>query len=76
MQRLDEIEGVSMALFTDGPASNIEDLTAQDSQLSERGELEGIDVTRKLALAQEESGSNWRSCWARRHRSQPIGTWW
>jgi hypothetical protein len=45
-----------MALFTDGPASTIEDLTAQDSQLLDVAQAEGIDLTRKLALAQEEAG--------------------
>jgi len=42
-----------MALFTDGPASTIEDLAAQDSQLLDVASVEGIDLTRKLALAQE-----------------------
>ena len=43
-----------MALFTDGFASSMEDLTAQDSQLLDVASVEGIDVTQKLALAQEE----------------------
>jgi hypothetical protein len=45
-----------MALFTDGPVSTIEDLTGQDSQLFDVANNEGIDVGRKLALAQEEIG--------------------
>src|SRR5579864_7830804 len=45
-----------MALFTDGPVSSIEDLTAQDSQLLDIASTEGIDVTRKLALAQDDVG--------------------
>ena len=45
-----------MALFTDGPVSSIEDLTAQDSQLLNVASTEGIDVTRKLALAQDDVG--------------------
>jgi hypothetical protein len=45
-----------MALFTDGPVSSIEDLTAQDSQLLDVASTEGIDVTGKLALAQEDVG--------------------
>lgn len=45
-----------MALFTDGPVSSIEDLTAQDSQLLDVASTEGLDVTRKLALAQEDVG--------------------
>ena len=43
-----------MALFTDGPISGIEDLTAQDSQLLNVASVEGIDVTQKIAIAQEE----------------------
>jgi hypothetical protein len=43
-----------MALFTDGPVSGMEDLTAQDTQLSNVASVEGIDVTQKLVLAQEE----------------------
>jgi hypothetical protein len=42
-----------MALFTDGPVSAIEDLAAQDSQVLDVANVEGIDLTRKLALAQE-----------------------
>jgi hypothetical protein len=45
-----------MPLFTDGPASGIEDLAAQDSQLLNVASAEGIDVTAKLALAQEGIG--------------------
>jgi len=43
-----------MALFTDGSISSIEDLAAQDSQLLKVANVEGIDVTQKLALAQDE----------------------
>ncbi len=43
-----------MALFTDGPVSTIDDLSAQDSQLADVANAENIDVTRKLALAQEQ----------------------
>ncbi len=42
-----------MALFTDGPVSAIEDLAAQDSQVLNVAGVEGIDLTRKLAVAQE-----------------------
>jgi hypothetical protein len=45
-----------MALFADGPASGIEDLAAQDSQLLNVASAEGIDLTAKLALAQETIG--------------------
>jgi hypothetical protein len=43
-----------MALFTDGTVSSMEDLTAQDSQLLDVASIEGIDVTQKLTLAQDE----------------------
>jgi len=43
-----------MALFTDGPASSMEDLTAQDSQLLRRGRRRGNRRGQKLALAQDE----------------------
>jgi hypothetical protein len=43
-----------MPLFTDGPISYLEDLTAQDSQLLNVASVEGIDTTQKMALAQEE----------------------
>lgn len=45
-----------MALFTDGPPSSIERLTALDSQLLSVASTEGIDVTRKLELAHEDIG--------------------
>jgi hypothetical protein len=45
-----------MALFTDGNISTIEDLTAHDSGVMGIAAGEGIDLTRKLALAQEEIG--------------------
>jgi hypothetical protein len=43
-----------MALFTDGPISSIGDLQGHDTQILEVANVEGIDVTRKLVLAQEE----------------------
>src|SRR5450759_673547 len=43
-----------MALFTDGAVTSIEDLRGHDTQLLNVATVEGIDVTRKLALAQEE----------------------
>jgi hypothetical protein len=45
-----------MALFTDGSISGLDDLTAQDTQLFDVATVEGIDVTRKMALAQDELG--------------------
>jgi hypothetical protein len=45
-----------MALFMDGAFTSIEDLRGHDTQLLNVATVEGIDVTRKLALAQEELG--------------------
>lgn len=45
-----------MALFTDGPATSLEDLAAQDSQLLNVANAEGIDLTVKLGLAHEAIG--------------------
>ncbi len=42
-----------MSLFTDGPVSNIEDLSPYDSQVVDVASTEGIDLTRKLAAAQD-----------------------
>ncbi len=43
-----------MALVADGGMSSMEDLRAQDSGVLEVARVEGIDVTAKLKLAQEE----------------------
>ena len=43
-----------MALFTDGPVSDILDLNARDSQLNTVASTENIDVTQKMTLAQDE----------------------
>jgi hypothetical protein len=45
-----------MALFIDGSISSLDDLAAQDSQLLDIASEEGINVTQKIALAQEEIG--------------------
>jgi hypothetical protein len=45
-----------MALFPDGPASSIEDLAAQDSQVLNMASTEGIDLTTKLGLTHEMVG--------------------
>lgn len=45
-----------MALFTDAPPSSIDDLVAQDTQLLSVSQVEGIDLTQKLALAWDEVG--------------------
>src|SRR4051794_23807345 len=43
-----------MALFTDGAITSIEELSGYDTQLLTVATVEGIDVSRKLLLAQEE----------------------
>src|SRR5579863_5249764 len=43
-----------MALFVDGPASTIDDLTDQDAGLLEVALVTGINVSTKLRLAVEE----------------------
>jgi hypothetical protein len=45
-----------MALFTDGSISSLEDLAAEDSQLLDISSEEGINVTQKIALAQNQIG--------------------
>jgi hypothetical protein len=45
-----------MALFTDSTISTLEDLTAQDATVLDVAAAEGIDVTRKMALARDELG--------------------
>ncbi|HZT34211.1 MAG TPA: hypothetical protein VFA33_30245 [Bryobacteraceae bacterium] len=43
-----------MALFSDGSISTTDDLAAYDSAIMDVASTEGIDLTRKLALAQDE----------------------
>ena len=43
-----------MALFTDGPISTTEDLAAYDAQVLDVAGTEGIDLSKKLNLAQDE----------------------
>lgn len=45
-----------MALFSDGVTSTVADLTAQDSSVLDVAETEGINLTQKLQLAQDEVG--------------------
>jgi hypothetical protein len=59
-----------MALFTDGPPSSVEDLSAQDSQLLNIANVEGIDVSQKLMLAHEDIGIE---LYAMLSRSERLG---
>jgi hypothetical protein len=45
-----------MALFTDGTISTMDELAEHDSGVLQAARTESIDLTRKLALAQEEIG--------------------
>ena len=45
-----------MGLFRDGTISTLEDLNAQDASVLDVAAAEGVDVTRKMALAQNEIG--------------------
>ena len=46
-----------MALFNDGPINRIEELASHDSSLLETSTIEGIDVTAKIANAQDAIGT-------------------
>jgi len=59
-----------MALFIDGPASSIDDLTAQDAQLLDVARVENINLTQKLALAHEELAVEISSLFARLRYSE------
>ena len=62
-----------MALFIDGPISTMEDLTAQDSQLLDVASTEGVDLTRKLALAQDELGVELSALLSGAGSGDPLG---
>ena len=64
-----------MALFTDGPASTIEDLAAQDSQVLNIASSEGIDLTVKLGLTHEMVGMELEEL-LRRAAASGCRTWW
>lgn len=58
-----------MALFTDGEISTLEDLAAQDTSILNFAGIEGIDLTAKANLAQEELGVELTSSFLRITRS-------
>ena len=47
-----------MALFTDGPILTIEDLRSYESSILSVAKSEGIDLTKKIDLAQRETGAD------------------
>jgi hypothetical protein len=63
-----------MALFTDGPVSTIEELAGHDSQLLSVATVEGINVTTKLAAAQEEIGIELETLLERRRLDNVVVT--
>lgn len=54
-----------MALFTDGPASTVDEMALHDSSMMEIVNVENINVTAKLVLAQEEIGLELESIFQR-----------
>jgi hypothetical protein len=62
-----------MALFTDGTAVGIEDLTTQDSGLLEIAVVEGINLTTKLALAQDEVAMELKALFERARTNYVFG---
>ena len=61
-----------MALFVDGPACTIDDLTDQDSGLPEIALDNGINVTTKMRLATEEIRAELRLWLLKTHPSLPA----
>ena len=51
-----------MALFTDGAIASIEELRGHDTQLLNVATIEGIDVTRKLAVGAGGTRRRWQGC--------------
>jgi hypothetical protein len=66
-----------MALFTDAPISNLDQLAAQDSGVLDVASNEGIDASAKISLAQEEVGVALRSAFSRSAFSRTSPSlWW
>ena len=64
-----------MALFVDGPAATIDDLTNQDSGFLEVAQTCGINATVKLALAHDEIETD-LELWLQRFRPDGAGMIW
>ncbi len=62
-----------MPLFTDGPISGIEDLSAYDSSILDVAGAERVDLDRKLALAAAEIGIELQEFLVRRTGQVPGG---
>src|SRR5437868_1945386 len=63
-----------MALFVDGPACTIEDLTDHDAGVMAVAQDESIDLATKLRLAQEEIGMELQQ-WLDRSRPAANVSW-
>jgi hypothetical protein len=63
-----------MALFVDGPAAGVDDLTNQDSGMLDVAQTCGIDVTTKLTLAHEEIAADLQ-LWLERPRPAFDAIW-
>jgi hypothetical protein len=63
-----------MALFVDGPASGVDDLTNQDSGLLDVSQTCGINVTTKIALAHDEIEADLQ-LWLDRPRTSMDMVW-
>jgi hypothetical protein len=62
-----------MALFTDGSISTIEELLGYESAILDVAKTEGIDLTKKLALAQEELSVELEALLARQEDTRGLG---
>jgi hypothetical protein len=62
-----------MALFTDGSISTIEELLGYESAILDVAKTEGIDLTKKLALAQEELSVELEALLARQEDTRTTG---
>lgn len=62
-----------MALFTDGSISTIGELLGYESAVLEVAKTEGIDLTKKLALAQEELSVELEALLARQEDTRSLG---
>jgi hypothetical protein len=61
-----------MALFTDGSITTIEELVEYESSILDTAKTEGVDLTAKLKLAQEELGAELAGRLRRRQDSQDV----
>src|SRR5271157_5466181 len=63
-----------MALFVDGPASSITDMTDQDAGLLDVAEVSAINVTTKIRLAHDEIATDLK-LWLNKPRALLFTPW-